>query len=432
MPRCRQTLEFFALVIAGEAIFGLPFHVARFFRPTLLGALGLTNTELGALFSVYGVVALLCYAPGGVLADRIPVRRLICGSLLLTGGGGALMLGLTDLRALLILFAFFGVTTILTFWAALIRAVRELGGPDTQGRSFGGLEAGRGLVAAGLASLALLSLQTDLAGGATPDVGRLAALRGVLLVYVAATLVAAALVWVLVPARPACAASAPAGSAGYTRDLLRRPVIWLHGLVVVSAYCGFKSIDNFALFVVDACGMDEAEGARVSVLSAWIRPAAALGAGLLADRLVPTRVVQCCFVGLVAGFLVLATSECGPGALAPLWLGVASVCTAVFALRATYFAIVEELRVPNEQTGTVVGLVSTMGFLPDVFLGPLTGSLLDASPGAAGHRQVFIFFAASALVGLLASLSLGRFARRAPEVERRSTLPSGARTRGGE
>jgi hypothetical protein len=34
------------LIIAGEMIFGLPFHTARFFRPTLLEAFGFTNTQL--------------------------------------------------------------------------------------------------------------------------------------------------------------------------------------------------------------------------------------------------------------------------------------------------------------------------------------------------------------------------------------------------
>ena len=38
------------LVIVGELIFGLPYHTARFFRPTLLEAFSFTNTQLGDLF----------------------------------------------------------------------------------------------------------------------------------------------------------------------------------------------------------------------------------------------------------------------------------------------------------------------------------------------------------------------------------------------
>ncbi len=59
-----------ALVVAGEAVFGLPFHVIRFFRPAVLDVFGFTNTQLGAVMATYGVVATLSYFPGGPLADR--------------------------------------------------------------------------------------------------------------------------------------------------------------------------------------------------------------------------------------------------------------------------------------------------------------------------------------------------------------------------
>jgi hypothetical protein len=44
-----------ALVIAGELVFGLPFNVPRFFRPTMLEVFGVSNTQLGDMFAVYGV-----------------------------------------------------------------------------------------------------------------------------------------------------------------------------------------------------------------------------------------------------------------------------------------------------------------------------------------------------------------------------------------
>ena len=77
-----------ALIVAGEAVFSLPFHVARFFRPTVLEVFGLTNTELGAAQAVYGIVAMLAYFPGGPLADRFPARRLLTASLFSTSIGG--------------------------------------------------------------------------------------------------------------------------------------------------------------------------------------------------------------------------------------------------------------------------------------------------------------------------------------------------------
>ena len=81
-------LAMFALVVAGEMIFSLPFHVPRYFRASVLATFGLSNAALGDIFAVYGVTAMLAYFPGGALADRLPARRLLCVSLLATAAGG--------------------------------------------------------------------------------------------------------------------------------------------------------------------------------------------------------------------------------------------------------------------------------------------------------------------------------------------------------
>ena len=52
------------LILAGESVFILPFVLSRVFRPTVLEAFDLTNTELGLCFSVYGLVALIAYLLG--------------------------------------------------------------------------------------------------------------------------------------------------------------------------------------------------------------------------------------------------------------------------------------------------------------------------------------------------------------------------------
>ena len=76
------------LIIAGEAIFSLPFHIARYFRPSFLEVFALSNTQLGDIFAVYGVTAMLAYFPGGMIADRVSVRNLLVASLLATALGG--------------------------------------------------------------------------------------------------------------------------------------------------------------------------------------------------------------------------------------------------------------------------------------------------------------------------------------------------------
>jgi nitrate/nitrite transporter NarK len=122
-----------ALILAGEAVYALPFHITRFFRPTVLEVFDLTATELGAAQGIYGIVAMIAYSPGGPLADRFPARKLLAFSLWTTALGGVYMTGFPGYVGSIWLWAFFGITTILFFWAALIRATRDWGGGTAQG-----------------------------------------------------------------------------------------------------------------------------------------------------------------------------------------------------------------------------------------------------------------------------------------------------------
>jgi hypothetical protein len=79
-----------------------------------------------------------------------------------------------------------------------------------------------------------------------------------------------------------------------------------------------------------------------------------------------------------------------------------------FGLRALYYALFEEAAIPTAVTGTAVGVVSVLGYTPDIFISYIGGLLLDRSPGLAGHQHYFYFLAAFAALGLVVSLVLMR------------------------
>jgi sugar phosphate permease len=179
--------------------------------------------------------------------------------------------------------------------------------------------------------------------------------------------------------------------------------VWLQALIVVCAYIGYKGVDDYSLYAVQAYGMNEVEGAEVATLSAWVRPFAALGAGWLADKTRASLVAGACFALLLGAYAWLALAVPEPSALWVLYLNVLVTCAAIFGLRGVYFALFEEAGVPIAATGTAVGLVSVIGYTPDIFVNLIAGVLLDRSPGVQGHQHFFAFLAASAAVGLLAS-----------------------------
>ena len=403
------------LVVSGEAIFVLPFVLARVFRPTLLDVFGLSNLQLGTMFSLYGIVAMASYFLGGPLADRFSARRLMAVALVATAAGGAVYATIPPAETVAVLYAFWGATTILLFWAALLRVTRELGGPAGQGRAYGTLDSGRGLTAALLASVtvALFAFLLPDPAAATLE-QRTDALSKVIWVAVGLAFGAAVLVWAALPdARPTTPDARPKLTLQGLRFVSRLKTVWLQAVIVLCAYVAFKSTDNFGLFARDALGYDDVAAAQIGTLALWMRAIAPAAAGSLGDRIGVVRGISIGFILLMLINVALAWGVLSPGIP---WSAFAAVIAgagvATFSLRGLYFALFDEAKVPVAFTGAAVGIVSVIGYTPDVFSGPMMGYLLDRSPGALGHQHVFAVVAAFAAAGLVAALLFDREARK--------------------
>jgi sugar phosphate permease len=407
-------LTMFTLVLAGELVFGLPFHIARFFRPTLLEVFGFSNTQLGDIFAVYGVTAMLSYFPGGLLADRFTARSLIAAALIATSVGGLYMATFPGATGMGFLYGYWGLTTIFLVWGALIRATREWGGPNEQGLAFGVLEGGRGLAAAAVSTVAVflfasyLPEDADFVTAAARDDG----FRSVVLLYSLFTFLVGLLAWFAIPV------VRPMGATSYHPvDLMglvaRRPVIWAQAAVIICAYCGYRGLDNYSLYANDVLGMSKEHSSKLMAAAAWIRPVAALLAGLIADRFSARRSIAVIFAVLLVIYSILAVAVPDRSGNNVVLLNFAVSFVAVFALRGVYFALLEESLTPKFLTGSAVGMVSVIGFTPEIFFGPITGRILDASPGLTGHQDYFRFLAVVAALGVLVVFWLMRLRRRA-------------------
>lgn len=232
------------------------------------------------------------------------------------------------------------------------------------------------------------------------------ALRFVIAGFVCLTLAAAGGIWWLLPESER-RESESRFDVAKLRSIASLPGIWLQSLIIICAYVGYKGTDDLSLLTVDALGATDVEAAWVGTLSFWIRPVAAVGAGFLADRIGGAKTVGCCFALLLAGNLGVAGGVMGP-AHALLFTSIVGTCVAVYALRGVYFALLPEAGVPFALTGTAVGIVSLVGYTPDVFFGPLMGWILDGKAGAEGHQDLFLVLSGFALLGLVATALFAR------------------------
>ena len=401
-------------MIAAEAIYFLPFVIARIFRPTMLDIFAITNFELGLAFSAYGVVAMLAYFPGGPLADLFAPKMLMVIALLSTAVGGLLMATIPGLPELRMLYAYWGLTTVLLFWAAMIRAVRQLGGKHYSGSAFGLLDGGRGLVAAASASIAVMIyaslLPADVESATMSE--RSQAFQKMILVFAGATAASSVLVWFVIPSQgPAKDGERPTVTLVGAFAVLKLPAVWLQSIIIVCAYVAYKGLDDVSLYAKVALEFDEVDAAYSGTVSMWVRPFAAVAAGLIADRTRVSQMTAASFLVLAIGAGVIASGVLQAGMVAGFFVVIVATSAAVHALRGLYFAIMQEGEIPLQYTGTVVGIVSTVGYTPDIFMGPLMGKLLDDSPGVLGHQHVFAVIAAFSMVGFVAALVFQRFVK---------------------
>jgi sugar phosphate permease len=84
---------------------------------------------------------------------------------------------------------------------------------------------------------------------------------------------------------------------------------------------------------------------------------------------------------------------------------------AIFGLRGLYFGLLEEGRIPLAVTGTAVGLISVIGYTPDVYVAAIAGYLIDQNPGLLGFQHLFVLLLVFSIVGALAALAFTRQAR---------------------
>ena len=391
------------LILAGESVFILPFVLSRVFRPTVLEVFKLDNLQLGWCFSVYGIVALLSYLFGGPIADKFPPRKLIAIALWTTALGGLFYATFPEYNTLKILYGYWGFTTIFLFWAPMIKATRVWGGTSSQGKAFGFLDGGRGLVGASFGAIGVVIfsiLITSEVSEVTINESRIA-FRQVILVSSGIVTLVGVLVWFFMKLDHAVEKEITIRKIELSQiaEVLQLPSVWLLTIIILCAYVGYKITDVFSLYAQDVMLYDQVQSAQVGTFLLFIRPVIGVLIGILADRSQITFWLTVSFIISFLGALLFASGIISDSATVLFFISTFIVAAGVYAARALYFAVMEKGKIPLVLTGTAVGLISLFGYTPDIFAGPAMGYLLDNSPGLPGHQHVFWMLALFSFIG---------------------------------
>ena len=396
------------LILAGEAVFLLPFVLPRIFRPTFLAVFEMNNVEIGQCFSTYGVIALVSYLLGGPIADRFPPRKLMSTALWFTALGGFVASSYPSLGVMRAVYGYWGFTTIFLFWAAMLKATRQWGGDTKQGRAFGFLDGGRGLVSALLGSAAVYifaMLMGDKVAEATLEQQQ-SSFRSVILFTSCLVAVVGAVVWFCLQdsAENEPASDRKALSLERIGSALGLRSVWLLMSIVLCGYVGYKATDDLSLYASDVMKFDDVRAAQIGTLLLFVRPVIGILAGFLADFSRSATWIIAGFAMMLVGAIAIASGVIAEGTYFAFWISLLVTCIGVYAIRSLYFAAMQEGQIPLGITGTAIGLISVIGYTPDIFMGPIMGKFLDDSPGELGHQHLFTFLACFSVAGLIATV----------------------------
>lgn len=397
----RKYLTLFIVALAGGIITKLPYLRETYMEP-LSQATGATYTQLGLIMSAYGIVNFICYFPGGVLADKFSCKTLIVISCFGTALAGFWYWTLPSFIWLVVIHAVFAITTVFTFWAAMVKSINRLGTEEEQGRLFGLLEGGRGLIGTLVAfgSVAVFGIASDAIGG----------MKNAILYYSILMAVAGVLAVIFLENDKPVATEAGSVKPLNKKDFIevaKMPRVWLCGALGICNYSALIFHGYITGYLSNAFGLSDTVVGNLSVIRTYVMMMlGAFVAGFIADKIGSRiKLIKWAFVGMTifASLYVLIPTH---GAGVPL-----VICNFVvyglflYSIKAMYFSTIDEVLVPKRLAGTASGIISMCTYAPEVFLYTVSGNIVDKYVNTAtplrGYHICFIMMAVLSAIGFI-------------------------------
>lgn len=374
----------------------------------------LNNFQIGVCFSFYGFCALLSYFFGGTLADRFKPQVLMSISLLLTSLGGFFLLSFPTFDTIKWIYAYWGFTTVFLFWSPMIKATRIWGGDKDQGLAFGILDGGRGLTAALIGTFSLFIFYS--AGEVDFEVASLLEKKDAFwqVVLFSSLSVMAISVLVFFFLRLNIDSSDEEAfldkfDLSKVKDVIKLTPVWLLMGIVLCAYMGYKTTDIVPLYASEIMGYNDMQSAKISNGLLYLRPVTGILVGLISYRFRSSLLLPMGFLLVLLCSLGFALFDFSQLQIIFYFSSIVFIGIGTYSARTLYFSVMREAKIPLILTGTAVGLISFIGFTPDIFSGLLLGFLLDNFPGLQGHQLVFWNLIIFSLVGLSLAILLRNF-----------------------
>ncbi len=396
--KANKWVVFAVICLTTGVITELPYLRWALYEP-LREFLGLDNTHFGMSASLFGLLSMFLYIPGGWIADRVSHKKLFTISAV---GCGLLGLWLSTgpgFVAIMIIHALWAITNIGMFWPTMTKAISLLEKQDGQGKVFGYFEGVRGVF---VIVMWLGLMQVFKADGG---------IGAVIVVMSILSIICGIISWFFMPDNTDAEATSSVSILKDMGKAVKLPATWLCAGTIFCVYSVYSSSSYMQPYTQEVLGFSAVLAGYVGIirkdvarlftapLSGWISQR---WGGRCAAIITIFGAIFAACVGALLLIPVGATSA----ALIVIILVASSF--AIYGMRGMYYAIIGEAGTPKAMYGTVAGLAMFIGFSPDFFNPTMIGSWLDNNPGATGYRMVFTYMFVTMLVGLVFTILLMR------------------------
>ena len=406
--KARKYLIIIALGLAGGSIYFIP-YVKYVFYDAQLAAMGINNTQSGLLLTMYTIGNMVLYIPGGYLADKVSTKKALIISLVATSVLTWVYAFSLNFVVSMIIWLGLSFSTAFVFWSALMKAVRIVGTEEEQGFMYGLYYACNGIAAALTSFISLYAYNT-----AGEDI-KSGFVRGVNASGVVVLIAAICLVFLMKEdaGKVTTESDDDKISLPMVGKVLKSPVVWILSIVILCGYGLKSSVSYFNPYLTEVVGVSAVNSGIFSIINNYLLLLLAPVGGILADK-----VFKSTCKWLSVSFVILAVLFGGvlliPSDISPM---VASIYTLLpgavtMMMYGVVFSSVSEAGISRTMTGTVIGISSIIGYLPDSIYSVLFGKWLD-NKGAAGYTNIFIFLVASGILGAVLAFWIYRHGKRA-------------------